>query len=92
MSNFHTYPISLRDYIRRPEFLAGYRSAWRGEPFDYNRHSHVGPGSAYAVGRQLAIYMRAENMTGGWKTPPTQRAVRKMSRATGFPRIRGVNA
>ena len=83
---------SGREWLRSPDVLAGFREALRGLPPDYDARPTVLAGSRYELGRQLAIYLRAEGLIGRRPTPPCLRNLLRMAANTGLPRIRGLNA
>ena len=83
---------SAREWLRRPDVLAGFREALRGLPPDFDARPTPRAACHYELGRQLAIYLRAEGLIGKRPTPPCQRNLLRMAANTGLPKIRGLNA
>jgi hypothetical protein len=83
--------VSGKAFIRSPELLAGFRSAWRGDPPNYDAIRDRSHGDRYEIGRQLAVWMKASGMTTQKCPAPTLASLRGMARQTGFPVIIGVN-
>ena len=83
---------SARDWLRSPDVLAGFREALRGLPPDFAARPTARAACHYELGRQLAIYLRAEGLTGKRPTPPCPRNLKRMAADTGLPKIRGLNA
>lgn len=89
--NHGQYRISGKLYIRSPEFIAGFRSAWRGDAPEYDYFSSASGGSRYEIGRQMAVWMKQSGMTPQKRPAPTLTSLRGMARETGLPIIIGVN-
>ena len=82
----------LRAWLRSPDVLSGFREALRGLPPDFDARPTIRAACRYELGRQLAIYLRAEGLIGKRPTPPCQRNLLRMAAHTGLPNIRGLNA
>jgi hypothetical protein len=82
--------IGAREWLRLPAFRAGFLEVWRGDPPDYDARPSPAEAGRYEMGRQMAIWLKAERLASTNRVP-SARLIPRMAEETGLPKVLGVN-